>query len=255
MTTTIGSNSSTTEQHPYQYQFGGNLVSDIHTRNRFSLVALYVDINGNGAGANNGPGGQYWNHWLSSKNECEWEGIECEAENVDVENTTRRVIRIERNDIAKLECDHRPPSTLQGVLSESCTHHVDSVRLRKNLFALHWLESLSLRNSLIALQIPPSSIGELTALTHLDLSRNDVSGSIPYGISNLRYLQRLDLSHNRLTGAIPYELVTHSLEYIDLTGNALNGEITDDLCDMLYFTEIHADCDLCVSDCCANCPS
>ncbi|WVZ14248.1 hypothetical protein V8G54_011814, partial [Vigna mungo] len=48
-----------------------------------------------------------------------------------------------------------------------------------------------------------SNIGKLTSLEFLDLSRNQLVGSIPSSLAQIDRLTTLDLSHNYLSGKIP----------------------------------------------------
>ncbi|XP_074563845.1 leucine-rich repeat extensin-like protein 6 [Curcuma longa] len=50
--------------------------------------------------------------------------------------------------------------------------------------------------------IPPE-IGQLTKLTVLDLSHNDLVGNLPSTIGNMTSLEQLDVAHNELSGEIP----------------------------------------------------
>jgi len=72
----------------------------------------------------------------------------------------------------------------------------------------------------------PKVIGELQALTGLNLSHNRLSGPIPQSMGNLTMLESLDLSSNMLTGRIPAELVNMNfLAVLNLSYNHLGGEI------------------------------
>ncbi|EXB44848.1 LRR receptor-like serine/threonine-protein kinase RPK2 [Morus notabilis] len=76
----------------------------------------------------------------------------------------------------------------------------------------------------------PQSLGDLTSLVLLDLSRNKLHGKIPPDMSRLRHLKYLSLAHNSLTGPIPYSFGWfQSLEVLDLSSNSLSGEIPEGL--------------------------
>ncbi|EFJ14435.1 hypothetical protein SELMODRAFT_423588 [Selaginella moellendorffii] len=85
---------------------------------------------------------------------------------------------------------------------------------------------------------PPGS-----SMRRLDLSYNELSGEVPPGIGNLSKLTRLDLSNNHLSGVIPSELGRcSSITLLDLSSfqrrwtisilnvgdNVLTGEVTMD---------------------------
>ena len=64
----------------------------------------------------------------------------------------------------------------------------------------------------------------------LDLSENELSGTIPAALGNLTYLELLDLSENQLRGDIPPELGNlANLETLDLYDNSLSGTIPPQL--------------------------
>ena len=69
----------------------------------------------------------------------------------------------------------------------------------------------------------PSYIFERTDLVSLDLSNNDLHGSLQAEVRFLKNLKVLDLSHNHLTG-VPAEVGQLSqLEVLDLSHNQLTG--------------------------------
>ncbi|PRP80370.1 LRR receptor-like serine/threonine-protein kinase GSO2-like [Planoprotostelium fungivorum] len=68
----------------------------------------------------------------------------------------------------------------------------------------------------------PSSLSSLINLTHIDLSSNSLTGSIP-DISRLTSLQSLYLSDNQLSGSIPSSIGNlTALLYLYISGNQLN---------------------------------
>ncbi|ORY41279.1 RNI-like protein [Rhizoclosmatium globosum] len=70
----------------------------------------------------------------------------------------------------------------------------------------------------------PEIVG--TSLLSINLSHNELTGSIPEEIGELVNLERLDLSHNQLTGVIPPSIAKCSkLTHIYLCGNRLEGDI------------------------------
>lgn len=76
----------------------------------------------------------------------------------------------------------------------------------------------------------PSSLGTLSALEVLDLGANRISGGIPGTLGGIATLRSLDLSENDLTGAIPSALGNASgLTTIRLYSNNLTGSIPSSL--------------------------
>ncbi len=72
----------------------------------------------------------------------------------------------------------------------------------------------------------PESIGELDALTYLNLRSNKINESIPANIGNLVNLTQLNLRRNELTGSIPQEIGNLvKLSYLSLNDNLLSGQI------------------------------
>jgi len=85
-----------------------------------------------------------------------------------------------------------------------------------------WLPQVGLRG------IIPTNIGDLTGLTKLNLSWNNLEGRIPISIGTLTGLTDLDLSLNKLDGPIPEEIgELKQLETLRLNRNQLTGKIPD----------------------------
>ncbi|KAJ1429147.1 Leucine-rich repeat [Sesbania bispinosa] len=75
----------------------------------------------------------------------------------------------------------------------------------------------------------------LDLMTGLDLSSNELSGSIPPEIGELREILALNLSHNRLSGSIPERFSNLiNIESLDLSYNNLSGEIPPSLSELYY---------------------
>uniref|UniRef100_A0A7N2M7E2 Leucine-rich repeat-containing N-terminal plant-type domain-containing protein n=1 Tax=Quercus lobata TaxID=97700 RepID=A0A7N2M7E2_QUELO len=76
----------------------------------------------------------------------------------------------------------------------------------------------------------------LTLFTSIDVSCNNLNGTIPEEIGELKSLRLLNFSHNALTGYIPPSLGNLTqLESLDLSSNNLRGEIPVQLADSLTF--------------------
>ena len=79
----------------------------------------------------------------------------------------------------------------------------------------------------------PSELGSLTYLEELNLSQNQLSGTIPLELGSLNNLTTLSLFDNRLSGGIPSELGNLSnLELLALFENNLRGTIPSELAEL-----------------------
>ncbi|KAL9373368.1 hypothetical protein Peur_032988 [Populus x canadensis] len=97
------------------------------------------------------------------------------------------------------------------------------------LTSLVFLEEIDLSNNQLYGSIPVT-MGNLPSLTSLDLSTNFLNGSIPSSLGNLSSLENLDLSTNFLSGSIPSSLENlSSLQYLVLWYNMLSGQIPKEL--------------------------
>ncbi|KAL8167945.1 hypothetical protein V2J09_009444 [Rumex salicifolius] len=72
----------------------------------------------------------------------------------------------------------------------------------------------------------PNEFGEMVALQVLEISYNNLSGEIPASLGQLKNLGVFDASHNRFQGPIPDSFSNLSfLVQIDLSNNQLTGQI------------------------------
>ncbi|RVX01895.1 Receptor-like protein 12 [Vitis vinifera] len=79
----------------------------------------------------------------------------------------------------------------------------------------------------------------LPYVTMIDLSSNNLSGSIPGEIFCLSALEFLNLSRNHLMGRIPEKIgVMASLESLDLSRNHLSGEIPQSMSNLTFLDDL-----------------
>lgn len=136
-----------------------------------------------------------------------------------------------------------PVTTWYGVLTTG--DRVTTVVLTNNnltgilpasLGNLTALTKLNLQYNSIASSIP-FSVGNLTSLTYLNLANNILNNNIPVELGNLANLKTLLLNNNKLTGSIPPQLgnLTKLLS-LDLSSNILTGGIPPELGGLLNLT-------------------
>ncbi|ONI12408.1 hypothetical protein PRUPE_4G162900 [Prunus persica] len=72
-----------------------------------------------------------------------------------------------------------------------------------------------------------ASLGNLTHLTHLNLSHNSLYGSLKTQFFlSLNRLEFLDLSYNLLSGELPFSLSSSNIRTVDLSSNHFQGAIS-----------------------------
>ena len=86
----------------------------------------------------------------------------------------------------------------------------------------------------------PAALGDLMGLTDLNLSGNQLTGSIPAEIGDSTALQKIDLSYNQLTGPLPATLGNlTALQRLYATNNQLSGPIPAELGNLPNLTYIY----------------
>ncbi|KAK3425507.1 hypothetical protein EUGRSUZ_F02341 [Eucalyptus grandis] len=85
-----------------------------------------------------------------------------------------------------------------------------------------------------------SSLGNLTKLAALNLSGNNFQDQIPSELSNYFFLNKLDLSRNNLNGTIPPQIMSKSSQIIlmDLSHNRLIGALPMEVGNLRFLTAL-----------------
>lgn len=110
--------------------------------------------------------------------------------------------------------------------SSNGDYRLDATTLRGNKFDS--LSSTSKRG--IPLQDVPTFLGQLTLLTELVLSHNQLVSSLPTELGNLHKLSTLALESNLLTGSIVTEVGNlHNLKHMYLGDNSLTSNLPSEV--------------------------
>eukprot|EP00249_Psilotum_nudum_P035170 c55291_g1_i1 orf=84-602(+) len=81
--------------------------------------------------------------------------------------------------------------------------------------------------------------GGIAVVRALDLSNQDIKGTLWKQMGNLKFLRFLNLQGNRLSGPLIYELSQlYVLQVLDLSNNELTGEVPEDFGYLKYLTTL-----------------
>ncbi|KAG4932510.1 hypothetical protein JHK87_046512 [Glycine soja] len=101
------------------------------------------------------------------------------------------------------------------------------------------LEILDLSHNKITGLIP-EEVADLSGLKlYLNLSNNNLHGSLPLELSKMDMVLAIDVSMNNLSGSIPPQLEScTALEYLNLSGNSFEGPLPYSLGKLLYIRSL-----------------
>ena len=118
----------------------------------------------------------------------------------------------------------------EGILNSYDEHFGSTVNLWGEEYSVKNTTVLNLSSNQLTGSIPPE-IGNLTNLEILYLNDNQLTSQISPEIGNLTNLEYLKLNDNQLTGEIPSEIGNlYNLDVLFLDNNQLSGIIPNEIC-------------------------
>ncbi|KAJ1436920.1 Tyrosine-protein kinase, catalytic domain [Sesbania bispinosa] len=155
-----------------------------------------------------------------SSSVCSWQGVTCDAKKEHVVGLV----------VSGMGLSGPIPDTTIGKLSKIQSLDLSNNKitdLPSDFWSLSFLKSLNLSSNQISGSLT-NNIGNFGLLEVFDLSSNNFSGEIPEAISSSVSLKVLKLDHNRFEQSIPSGILKcQSLVSIDLSSNQLSGALPD----------------------------
>ncbi|XP_022633649.1 probable leucine-rich repeat receptor-like protein kinase At5g63930 [Vigna radiata var. radiata] len=131
------------------------------------------------------------------------------------------------NNVSRNKLSFEFPSSSPGryLINDDSLELVTKGQVLKYDSNLHFMTLIDMSSNNLSGTIPPEMFS-LIGLFSLNLSNNKLSGEIPKEIGNMKNLESLDFSINQLGGEIPESLSRLSfLGYLNLSFNNLTGKI------------------------------
>lgn len=178
-------------------------------------------------------------NWLSSFNECEWQGVECfDSEFVQIIELPRQGIK---GDLGLMFADSVEDSEDSNVFIEmhqalpllttiDLSYNDLSGTLPASIAGFPFLTVLELHGNSLSGTIPASYFDKLTSLQQLNVGENKLSGTLPSEIGNLSELRGLHLHVNNFRGQLPSEIGNLSfLSHSRIVGNEFSGTLPTEI--------------------------
>lgn len=210
------------------YEHGG--MNTIKTR--YALATLYFSTQD----ADNVGTWEQKRHWLSSHSVCLWYGVECS----DTDESDKLGL-IKSLDLSSNGLVGVLPNEIGLLGSEMVSLDVSDNAIEGTIpWTLHMMKNLAnlyLGPNEFSSSLP-STITELTELTHFYANDCSLSGTIP-DLSKLTKLEGLGIHENMFTGSFPssIEKLT-ALQVLYLDSNQLSGEIPSEIGSTLNLIDI-----------------
>jgi hypothetical protein len=214
-----------------------------------ALYDLYNSTSGKYWRWRNEAHGEKWNFHQINPNPCSenWQGITCQCSN---ELCQLKELNLSAYNLAgtlpesignwkAISLFNLQVNSIKGQIPENISNWKQisvfvvqvnqlSGSIPRSLWSLSNLTFVNLHNNPFIPSTLPASIGNLSNLKTLKMSRTNLYGSIPETISNCREIEELVFWLNNLTGFIPKGIGTlKSLFYLELNNNYFSG-IYDD---------------------------
>ncbi|KAL3923504.1 MAG: hypothetical protein SGILL_001618, partial [Bacillariaceae sp.] len=154
-------------------------------------------------------------NWMSEREVCMWEGITCNSQNYV------QILNLDGNRLGGRVDD--APTLLNAIEEYSAANNDMFGNLPRSFVRGGSLRSLDLSNNEISGSIPDAS--DNSNLRLLNLESNRLAGRIPTRVGNFQSLESLNVAENRLTGTLPSQLFNVPLTELALGGNSLEGTI------------------------------
>jgi Leucine-rich repeat (LRR) protein len=178
-------------------------------------------------------------NWMSSNGHCNWFGISCRPQ----QESTPSKRQFNYDGSSDVLAFIMPNNKIRGLLPDELFVALSSLQMLvlddnvlfgsipKTLAHASHLQVLSLENNLLSGRLSSaSSLQKLSNLIDLNLSDNELHGTIPSEISQLERLGAVYLDGNHLSGTIPSSWgLFPNLVDLRLSNNQLVGSIPSDL--------------------------
>jgi len=199
---------------------GGEISNELRLQ-RYVLAIVYYE-----------QGGTKWSrsaNWLSEKNACEWEGVECN------ENMNVRILNLDQNQVTGQLSD--APTLLNAIEAYFAINNNLVGSIPDAYFSDNSLRYLDFAGNALSGGFT-SNISEDTKLQSINFAFNKMNGSIPREISDIAGLEILNIESNKFSGELPRSLFDLPLTELSVGGNEFNGPVPIDLPNVSTLTSL-----------------